>query len=173
MVPQRFFNVALLSFLGCVVGLAMPVSRSSETSADDIAAYLQSHNDARAQHGANPLSWSDDLASKAQSWADRCVFEHSGGSLGPFGENLAAGTGSFGIADAIQIWVDEAKDYNPAAPVASHFTQVVWKSTTQVGCAVQSCNGIFDPVFGPANFFVCEYNPAGNVIGEFSENVQV
>ncbi|KAJ7597226.1 CAP domain-containing protein [Mycena floridula] len=146
---------------------------SGGTSGSDIAAYLKGHNDARAQYGAKALTWSDDLASKAQSWADNCVFKHSGGSLGPFGENLAAGTGSnYGIAEGIQSWVNEAKNYNPDAPVASHFTQVVWKDTTQVGCAVQSCDGIFEASFGKAKFFVCEYNPPGNFNNDFSNNVQ-
>ena len=38
------------------------------------------------------------------------------------------------------MWNDEAPDYNPGSPVASHFTQVVWKDITQVGCAVVACN---------------------------------
>ena len=41
-----------------------------------------------------------------------------------------------------------AAQYDPSNPVASHFTQMVWKSTTQLGCAVQSCNGIFDSSYG-------------------------
>ena len=81
---------------------------SGGTSASDIAAYLSGHNDVRAQHGAAPLTWNDNLAAKAQQWANGCVFQHSGGSLGPFGENLAAGTASdYGIAAAIKSWTDE------------------------------------------------------------------
>jgi len=38
--------------------------------------------------------------------------------------------------------------YNPNKPVPSHFTQVVWKSTKKVECAVHMCKGIFDPKFG-------------------------
>ncbi|KAI0053289.1 PR-1-like protein [Auriscalpium vulgare] len=146
---------------------------SSSTSGDDISQYLSAHNSFRAQHGASALSWSDNLAGKAQQWANNCVFQHSGGSLGPFGENLAAGTGSsYGISEAIKSWTDESSDYDPSNPVPSHFTQVVWKASTQVGCAVQSCDGIFAASFGKAKFFVCEYSPAGNVIGEFAQNVQ-
>jgi len=119
------------------------------------------------------LSWSDDLASKAQEWANNCRFEHSGGSLGPFGENLAAGTGSdFDIAKAVQGWKDEASQYDPSNPQPSHFTQVVWKGSTQLGCAVALCDGIFDASFGKARYFVCEYSQQGNVIGQFQENVQ-
>jgi len=86
---------------------------------------------------------------------------------------LAAGTGSgYGIPQAIQSWAGEASQYNPSSPVASHFTQMVWKSSTQVGCAVQDCSGIFASSFGLAHFYVCEYSPQGNVIGDFAQNVQ-
>ncbi|KAH9082032.1 CAP domain-containing protein [Lactarius deliciosus] len=144
-------------------------SSSGSVSSDDISAYLSAHNNVRVQHGANALTWSDELSTKAQQWADRCQFVHSGGTLGRFGENLAAGTGSgYTIATAVKSWTDEVSDYDPNNPVASHFTQVVWKATTQVGCAVKDCNGIFDPKFGIAHFHVCEYSPPGNVEGEYA-----
>ncbi|EPQ60852.1 PR-1-like protein [Gloeophyllum trabeum ATCC 11539] len=149
-------------------------SGSGSTSGSDIDQYLSTHNSVRAQHGASPLTWSDDLAGKAQQWANGCDFKHSGGSLGPFGENLAAGTGdSYGIASAVKSWTDEASQYDPTNPQASHFTQVVWKGSTQVGCAVQLCDGIFSASFGKAKFYVCEYSPQGNIIGQFAQNVQV
>lgn len=106
----------------------------------------------------------------AQAWADGCKFQHSGGK---FGENLAAGTGNgYTIASAVKSWTDEVSQYNRSNPQPSHFTQVVWKATTQVGCAFKDCSGIFEPSFGLAHFHVCEYSPAGNVIGEFAQNVQ-
>lgn len=58
---------------------------SSGTSSGDIQAYLSAHNSIRAQHGAAPLTWSDQLAGKAQQWANGCKFQHSGGTLGAFG----------------------------------------------------------------------------------------
>ncbi|KAI0640079.1 CAP domain-containing protein [Trametes polyzona] len=183
------FSIALIASLIAASGLvsAVPLDHESgstsgnyaraaakgATSQSDINQYLQAHNSIRAKHGAAPLKWSDDLSAKAQSWADKCVFKHSGGSLGPFGENLAAGTGSsYNIQAAVKSWTDEVSQYNPKNPQPSHFTQVVWKASTQVGCAVKTCNGIFDPKFGPAKFFVCEYSPQGNVIGQFDKNVQ-
>ena len=84
-------------------------------------------------------------------------------------ENLAAGTGSgFGIREAIGLWADEVcgcrailvldlwtdvtlvfpASYNPNNPQASHFTQVVWKATNELGCASAVCNGIFPASFG-------------------------
>lgn len=60
-----------------------------------------------------------------------------------------------------------ADQYNPLDPVPSQYTQIVWKDTQQVGCAVAYCDEMFDPGFGTALYYVCEYFPAGNVIGEF------
>ncbi|KAL0957571.1 hypothetical protein HGRIS_001356 [Hohenbuehelia grisea] len=146
---------------------------ASASSNSDEDRYLAAHNPFRAQHGAGGLSWSDDLAGKAQQWANNCKFQHSGGSLGPFGENLAAGTGNqYNIESAIKLWTNESKDYDPSNPNPSHFTQVVWKGSTQLGCAVANCDGIFDASFGKAKFFVCEYSAQGNVIGQFTQNVQ-
>jgi len=81
-------------------------------------------------------------------------------------------------------------EYDPINPQGSHFTQTVWKSTLEIGCAFQVCGDIFPAEYGvrkfwvefqkrnliliddytisqPAKFFVCEYQPRGNVIGEF------
>lgn len=152
-----------------------PLSEESTLSLppSDIQTFLNAHNTFRAKHGAAPLVWDNLLASKAQQWAAGCKFQHSGGKLGPYGENLAAGTGSaYDIRAAIKSWTDEVSSYNPNNPVPSHFTQVVWKSTKKVGCGVQMCKGIFDPKFGLAKYVVCEYSPPGNVIGHFKENVQ-
>jgi len=147
-------------------------SAPTQTLTPDEQEFMDLHNAARMDYGAANLTWSDDLAAVAQEWADGCVFEHSDGILGPYGENLAAGTGNFTIPACIGLWVEEASEYDPANPAASHFTQVVWKSTTQVGCAVASCGNIFPETYGNASYYVCEYSPAGNIIGQFPENVE-
>lgn len=89
-----------------------PVQASGGTSAADKEAYLSGHNKLRATHGASPLTWSDELAAAAQKWANNCVFKHSGGTLGPFGENLAAGSGDFSIQDGIKAWADEEREWH-------------------------------------------------------------
>lgn len=74
-----------LIFLG-----ALPFGRVFATPAlfvtrdptNDAEQYLDTHNKFRASHGAEPLVWDDELARKAQTWANRCVFEHSHGRLG-------------------------------------------------------------------------------------------
>ncbi|OCH96011.1 PR-1-like protein, partial [Obba rivulosa] len=128
--------------------------------------YLSGHNDLRAQHGAAPLSWSEDLQDKAQSYADSCHFAHSDGALGPVGENLGAGTGTFTAEEAVAQFATDESQFDPTHETFSHFTQMVWKSTTQLGCASAICGGIFDAQFGPATYHVCLYNPVGNVVGQ-------
>jgi len=146
---------------------------SGGMDATQVAEFLQLHNAIRAQHGAAPLTWSNKLATAGEGWADKCVFDHSNHTLGPYGENLAAGTGSgYDVPQAMKTWTDEESEYNAANPKYSHYTQIVWKATQQVGCGLASCNGIFDASFGPAKYFVCEYYPAGNIEGEFGTNVQ-
>jgi uncharacterized protein YkwD len=71
------------------------------------AAYLDPHNTLRAKHSAKALVWSDALAKAAQDWADRCQWAHSDGAVGNYGENIAAGTGTFAAADAVAAWASE------------------------------------------------------------------
>lgn len=52
----------------------------------DSSGALGLHNSYRARHGVPALSWSSSIASKAQAYANKCSFSHSGNGLG---ENLA------------------------------------------------------------------------------------
>lgn len=72
----------------------------------DQDAYLAAHNNVRRNHGAVDLTWSDELAAAAQTWANNCQWKHSQGAVGKFGENLAGGT-NLGIAAAVKLWTDE------------------------------------------------------------------
>jgi pathogenesis-related protein 1 len=133
------------------------------------AAWLEQHNAHRADHCAPPLTWDDELAASAQAWADRCVFEHSGP-----GENLFANVGTPSAAAAVDEWYSEVAAYDFAAPGFSigtgHFTQVVWRDTARVGCAVAACPGLF-PGFEASLMYVCQYASAGNMAGQFESNV--
>ncbi|ODV77878.1 PR-1-like protein, partial [Suhomyces tanzawaensis NRRL Y-17324] len=142
-------------------------------------AILREHNIKRALHGVPSLAWDDSLATFAHDYAARafsCDNVQLIHSNGPYGENLAAGY--VGGADPVDAWYDEIKDYNYNNPVfaeeTGHFTQVVWKGTTKVGCARVQCNNIW------RQYTICEYSETrGNIVGTdprtgksfFSENV--
>ncbi|KAF8315878.1 hypothetical protein DL93DRAFT_2096531 [Clavulina sp. PMI_390] len=133
----------------------------NEATQADVDQYLSVHNTLRAAHGASAMTWNTTLAAAAQTWANKCVFQHSGGSLGPYGENLAAGTGTVTIANGLAMWSNEESSYNPSSPEASHYTQMVWKGSHQLGCALATCAGgtIFAASYGTSDFYVCEYYP--------------
>ena len=92
---------------------------------------------------------------RARSLADASSLPLSPSSLDRrYGENLAASAGS-GVTvqtalSGIKAWEAEAPDYNPAAPNYSHFTQMVWKASKQLGCYQASCpaGSIFDARYG-------------------------
>ena len=92
--------------------------------------------------------------------------QHSGGK---YGENLAAGTASVLDGERVsEMWYDEVAKYSFKNPRFSmetgHFTQVVWTTTTQVGCGMAQCKGM--------DIWVCNYDPPGNVKGQYRENVK-
>jgi hypothetical protein len=64
----------------------------------------------------------------------------------------------------------------PDFEVWGHFSQVVWKATTHVGCATQYCPGGLSAdtplVNVPPYFTVCNYREVGNMGGEYASNVQ-
>ncbi|GAA5878010.1 hypothetical protein JCM3774_005979 [Rhodotorula dairenensis] len=145
---------------------------ATSTATGDAAlasAVLNEHNRFRALHAAPAMTWSEPLASAAAKWAAKCVFQHSQGAVGSYGENLAASAGGAGGVTAalqgISAWEAEAPQYTPSNPNYSHFTQMVWKASTQLGCAQQVCppGTLFDAAYGPSYYLVCEYNPPGNV----------
>jgi hypothetical protein len=102
------FSSLLTLSLGAL-GYAMPSQLTARApSAADQKAYLSAHNTFRASHGAAALVWNQTLSDAGAKWAKKCVFQHSGGTLGPFGENLFAATGSTSPAAAVKAWTDEA-----------------------------------------------------------------
>ncbi|KAJ3507224.1 hypothetical protein NLJ89_g6429 [Agrocybe chaxingu] len=142
---------------------------ASRGSQRQIDAFLDAHNTIRASHSAPALTWSTSLAEKAELWADRCQFKHSDGRLSDtlYGENIAAATGDFTIPAAVATFISDEDKYDPANPSYLRFTQVVWKSTTELGCAVSQCRGLFPQALSTrTTLYVCLYNPAGNIVGK-------
>lgn len=145
-------------------------------SADPFAeAFVVAHNQERARvsPAANPalppVTWSNELAAQARAWAERCKFDHSKTDLG---ENLSARTDMADPDVIVAAWVaeGEAFDYKrnrcASGEVCGHYTQVVWRDSTQIGCGMAKC-GAGGP-FGDEEWFmwVCNYSPAGNWSGQ-------
>ena len=135
---------------------------------------LSEHNRERAALGLAPLAWDDTLAQSAQRWADYLAatgrFEHAPENRNaPEGENLWAGTRGYYAPEAmVDAWIREKKYFRPGlfpdnsitgrVEDVGHYTQLVWRATTEVGCAHAA---------GQAeDILVCRYAAAGNYRGE-------
>ncbi|KAK4695860.1 hypothetical protein P7C71_g1964, partial [Lecanoromycetidae sp. Uapishka_2] len=145
-----------------------PASAQYTSDSDFQAAILNSTNTYRTQHNATALVWNDTLATYAATYATKCDWGHS---HGPSGENLAEDYAN--VTDAVDGWGDEREKYDFGnggfSEATGHFTQLVWKATTSVGCGRVDCDGKGGSAQGW--FVVCEYWPAGNVEGQFAQEV--
>lgn len=139
---------------------------------DEQKTALDAHNSERNSRSSPSLVYDTSLEQSAQIVANglasggSCSLKHSG--LPGVGENLFSSSASSksAITKGIKAWIDEKKDYRTAQFTSGtgHFTQVVWKATKKVGCAVagKSCSVL-----------VCHYSPQGNVQGQFPQNAPV
>lgn len=129
---------------------------------------LAAHNGYRASLGLPPLRWSDRLAANAQRWADHLAaigrLEHNGS-----GQNLAMATsGTQSLTQLVELWGSEqayfVNGYFPAISSTGnwmnvgHYSQMIWRTTTEVGCGFARNDG--------RDVLVCDYDPPGNVMGE-------
>ncbi|KAL3418963.1 scp-like extracellular [Phlyctema vagabunda] len=155
------------------------------------SACLYHHNVHRANHSVSDFTYSAEIAGYAQTLSDRCSNAHDvsiGG--GGYGQNIASygATGDESISKETIIaavisnmWYNGevglySNFYGQANPTVNfeawgHFSQVVWKGTTKVGCGVTLCapGTIFN---GLSTWFaVCNYESAGNVGGQYAANV--
>jgi hypothetical protein len=134
---------------------------------------LEIHNRERAAVRARPLNWNPALAAAAEDYARELAsigqLRHSSrGSRPGQGENLWMGTrGAFSVQQMVGTWASEKASFRPGIfPAVSrtgnwsavgHYTQMVWSTTTHVGCAISSSARL--------DVLVCRYAPAGNVDG--------
>jgi len=149
----------------------------------DRSAFVTAHNDWRAKVGVKEkLAYSVPLEKSAQAWADtlkktnNCQMRHSN-SDGSYGENLywaSAINWSDGRKElqkvtprhVVDSWGSEKADYdystNSCTPgkMCGHYTQVIWRTTKSVGCAMAVCKDT------KTQIWVCQYKPAGNWIGK-------
>ena len=170
--------VKKLGIIAIGVAAALP-SYAAEIDADAVVA---AHNRWRAEVGVTEkLSYSPALAQRAQAWVDNLKQNHHCRMLhsktdSRYGENLywasalmwSDGSNELQEVSPEQVvdsWGSEKEDYdyasNRCAPgkMCGHYTQIVWRSTTSVGCAMAVCEDTQEQVWA------CEYQPAGNWVG--------
>ncbi|MEO7503867.1 MAG: CAP domain-containing protein [Sphingomicrobium sp.] len=134
---------------------------------------LALHNSERRRIGVPAMHWDPALAASARAYAHVLAssgrFAHSPNASRPGqGENLWRGTrGGYRVAEMVGGWLDERSLFRPGLfPNVSangrwtdvaHYTQIVWRGSTGLGCGLASSDR-FDVL-------VCRYAPAGNVVG--------
>ena len=139
------------------------------------------HNTLRKKHGASALGKLSALAKLAQKTADNCRDKQSlihtkdtyNGTT--VGQNLYMCGGSVptGTKVADKWYAEEANyDYSTGKAkkdglVIGHFTQLVWKKSKKIGCAI--ANGPWGDYDG--YFVCCDYYPAGNMLNQYIANV--
>jgi uncharacterized protein YkwD len=176
MSPLAAAGIAILSL---ALASLSPASALDTPRSDAVAAprrlpaaaqFLQVHNDARRAVGVAPLAWNATLELDAKRYAEQLGVTCK---LTPlkwdndrfYGRNTYWGSGFQDGAAVAGTWVYERRWYDHRANACTpgnecrSYTQVVWNTTTQLGCARRTCRGSADTVG------VCRYFPPGNYAG--------
>lgn len=148
----------------------LPANDRFALTTTEAQSMLAAHNAVRAEVGVGPLSWDAAAADFAQRYvstlATVCDLRHS--TRSGYGENLAAWGGDAPPNRAVAMWAEEKSSYrggggpfSNADMVAGHYTQVVWRATTGVGCGRTRCSK------DGFNWTLvsCNYSPPGNMLG--------
>ncbi|QIK79642.1 SCP-like extracellular [Sphingomonas piscis] len=162
-----------------VATLAIPIlagiqaTTAGARSATSLERLLAAHNAERARVGAPPLRWDMRLAQAAGSYGPVLArlgrLQHSPKASRPGQrENLWMGTrGAFSPEQMVGTWISERRYFRPGVfPNVSstgnwyhvgHYSQLVWRTTTHVGCAIYSSR--------TTDYLICRYSPPGNIDG--------
>jgi uncharacterized protein YkwD len=180
-------------------GIALGQTAISVPSPAELATFrnkaLADHNADRAINQVSALTTNPTLESGAQTWAEHLAttgtFEHSSSTQrNGAGENIYMSSTTDSTQPpatlakaAVLSWYAEQGSYDFNTPgvakngTIGHFTQVVWKATTDLGCGTASVKEAAPVIIGGMSYdfydyyVVCRYSPAGNLDGAYSENV--
>lgn len=159
-------------------GRMVTEERPADGRAQDLsrleARLLAVHDRERRATGAAPLAWDRGLAAAAAAYGPTLErlgkLAHSPRASRPGqGENLWMGTrGAYQIEEMAGGWAAEKRLFRagffPAVSVSGkwsdvgHYTQMIWKGTTRMGCALHKGRRW--------DFLICRYSPPGNVVGQ-------
>jgi pathogenesis-related protein 1 len=149
----------------------------------ELAGITLAHNEVRAAVDTSslaagplpPMVWDPDLAAHAQAWADMCIdndgnglVDHSSSSYRQnaagyayIGENIFGSSVAMPTAQqAVTAWASEKANFTyptGCSGVCGHYTQVVWRESVNLGCAIKTCNNLQFK-----GTILCEYGPGGN-----------
>lgn len=161
-----------------VAAVAVLASASSSVSATEysvVSGITSEHNKVRTQENASlpNLSWDATVGAYSKSKVEYlanngCQLSHTAGPTNPgYGENLFWGSGSsWTVTDAVTSWYSEKSNYTystnscASGKVCGHYTQVVWKNSTKLGCYLANCPNNGGMIIG------CNYDPPGNYSGQ-------
>lgn len=157
---SNFIFFSLLFFSIYLKGQEVPIKITNASQIE----ILKEHNKYRWALGLIDLVYSPALQHEAEVWVRNLAIKdkmYHDSKNKNHGENLAWANYTMSIKEAIGIWGSERINYNHfthrSASVTGHYTQIVWKSTTKVGCASSvSDSGKY--------YWVCRYDPSGNFV---------
>ena len=154
-------KLLLLLMIVPIIGLGQNLD------SQEITQILTAHNKYRLDLDLPELVWSNNLENSSQKWADKLIsrnlFEHSNTKNG---ENLFVIIGrDASPIEVVDDWASEKEYFNYKTRKCNgswyncgHYTQIIWRDTKEVGCAVSK--------LGTKQIWVCQYNPPGNYTGE-------
>ncbi len=138
---------------------------------DEIKSVVDRTNQIRQIFYADaPIQWSQTLANSAQTYANNIastgITKHSNSD---YGENLIAASYAINYTQATNEWYAENSYYDysnnscESGKVCGHYTQLIWKETTKMGCG--------SAIYSTGKYIgwsvvICHYNPPGNYVGE-------
>ncbi|XP_038018256.1 peptidase inhibitor 16-like isoform X2 [Motacilla alba alba] len=151
--------------------LVLSVLELSWCLSDEEKIILDEHNKYRSQvsppaKAMMKMTWDTDLEVGAQSYAEKCKWDHNG-SLGRL--NLFATASALDVKLAIEEWNGEEKFYNVTASECvpgqscDNYIQVIWAETTRVGCGSSCCEKIDGIETESMHLLVCNYYPGSNI----------
>ena len=169
-------GLAVLTLLcGCATASSGMTASSPRGLAQAPARLLAVHNLERSRVQAPPLQWDPFLASAAAAYGPQLArtgrLVHSPRASRPGQrENLWKGPrGIYSPEQMVAGWIAERAMFRPGVfphvsttgnwSDVSHYTQLIWKGTTRVGCAIHPA--------GNWEYLICRYSPPGNIDGKY------
>jgi hypothetical protein len=121
-----------------------------------------------------PMKWDPALATLATNWASQCIdmdgnglvdhssqqYRSNAAGYQYVGENIYASGGNATGPQAVNYWAMEKANFTyptGCSGTCGHYTQIVWRTSVNVGCALVNC-----PALQYKSVVLCNYGPGGN-----------